>query len=90
MLVLSRKEGEEIVINGNILVRIVRICGNVVTLGVTAPKDVSIARVQNGVPVMPRGGRIGPVGQFRKTNYLTGEPLETPLDGSTPAKTSDV
>lgn len=44
MLVLSRKEGEKIVIDGNITITIVRIQGSKVTLGFEAPADVKILR----------------------------------------------
>jgi carbon storage regulator CsrA len=44
MLVLSRKVGEEIVINGNIRVRIVQMDGGKVRIGIVAPDDVSIDR----------------------------------------------
>lgn len=43
MLVLSRKKDEEIIIN-NITIRVVKISGNSVRLGITAPPDVSIKR----------------------------------------------
>ncbi|MEO8272415.1 MAG: carbon storage regulator [Aureliella sp.] len=44
MLVLSRKVGEKLVIDGNITVEIVRIQGNRITLGLVAPSDVKILR----------------------------------------------
>jgi carbon storage regulator len=44
MLVLSRKAGEEIMIGDNIRLVITRISGNRVTLGISAPKMVQIAR----------------------------------------------
>jgi carbon storage regulator len=44
MLVLSRKEGESIVIRGNIVVTLVRIAGGTVRLGVEAPGDVPVHR----------------------------------------------
>lgn len=44
MLVLSRKLGEEIVIAGNIRVKIVGIQGNRVKLGVDAPEEVTVHR----------------------------------------------
>lgn len=44
MLVLSRKEGERLVIGDNIVVTINRISGNRVTLGIEAPRDVRIVR----------------------------------------------
>jgi carbon storage regulator len=44
MLVLSRKTGQELVIDGRIRVIVQRISGNRVTLGISAPDDVSIRR----------------------------------------------
>jgi carbon storage regulator CsrA len=44
MLVLTRKIGEEIVIAGNIRVRIIRIDGGKVRIGIVAPDDVSVDR----------------------------------------------
>jgi carbon storage regulator len=44
MLVLSRKEGEKLVIGDNITLVISRITGNRVTVGIEAPADVKIFR----------------------------------------------
>lgn len=44
MLVLSRKEGERLVIGGNITLVVTKICGNRVTVGIEAPADVKIFR----------------------------------------------
>ena len=44
MLVLSRKVGEKLVIDGNITVEIVKIQGNRITLGLVAPNNVKILR----------------------------------------------
>ena len=44
MLVLSRKVGEKLVIDGNIVVEVVRIQGNRITLGIVAPADVKVLR----------------------------------------------
>ena len=44
MLVLSRKVGEEIVIAGNIRVRVVLLRGNRVQLAIAAPDSVSVHR----------------------------------------------
>jgi carbon storage regulator len=46
MLVLSRKAKERIVIDGNILITVVRVAGGRVQLGVEAPADVSIKRAE--------------------------------------------
>lgn len=44
MLVLSRREGERIQIGKNVWVTINRVRGQVVTVGVDAPRDVEILR----------------------------------------------
>jgi carbon storage regulator len=44
MLVLSRKLGERIVINGNIVVTVVKIDRNQVRLGVEAPPEIPVFR----------------------------------------------
>jgi carbon storage regulator len=44
MLVLTRKDGEEIVIGDNIRIKIVDIHGGKVRIGITAPKDVAVDR----------------------------------------------
>lgn len=46
MLVLSRKVNEEIVIGNNIRVTVVRVAGNRIRLGITAPDDVTIRRAE--------------------------------------------
>lgn len=46
MLILSRKVGERIMIGDNITILISRIAGKRVTLGLEAPKDVSIRRAE--------------------------------------------
>jgi carbon storage regulator len=44
MLVLTRKEGERILIGDNISVTVVRIAGGGVRLGVDAPPEVAVMR----------------------------------------------
>jgi carbon storage regulator len=44
MLVLSRKFGESVVIDGGITVTVLKVKGNVVQLGIDAPREVSIRR----------------------------------------------
>lgn len=44
MLVLSRKNNESIVINGNIKITVVDIRGDKVRLGIEAPKNISVHR----------------------------------------------
>jgi carbon storage regulator CsrA len=44
MLVLSRKVDQEIVIDGNIKIRVLKVKGNTIRLGIDAPQEVHIAR----------------------------------------------
>lgn len=44
MLVLSRQPGQSIVIDGRIVVRVLRVEGESVKLGITAPADVAVHR----------------------------------------------
>lgn len=44
MLILSRKAGESIVIDGRIHVKIMRLEGEVVKIGIEAPADVPVHR----------------------------------------------
>ena len=44
MLVLSRKPGESIVIDGRIHVTVIRVESGVVKLGILAPKEISVHR----------------------------------------------
>jgi carbon storage regulator len=46
MLVLTRKIGEEIVINGNIRVTLTAIKGDRVRIGIAAPLDVRVDRAE--------------------------------------------
>jgi carbon storage regulator len=46
MLVLTRKVGEQIVIDDNIVVTIVAIDGNKIRLGIEAPKSVRVDRAE--------------------------------------------
>ena len=44
MLVLSRKINESIVIDGRITVNVLRVEGEVVKIGITAPKEIHVLR----------------------------------------------
>jgi carbon storage regulator len=61
MLVLTRKIGQEIVIGGDIRIKVVAIEGGRVRIGIVAPKDVVVDRQEiydrrkqwDGVPYSP-------------------------------------
>ena len=44
MLVLSRRPGEEILIGDDIVVKVVRLEGGRVQIGITAPREISVNR----------------------------------------------
>jgi carbon storage regulator len=44
MLVLTRKPGEQIVINGSIVVTVLSVHGNRVRVGIRAPESIAIQR----------------------------------------------
>ena len=44
MLILSRKVGQSIVINGNSIVKVVRLDGDQIKLGIDAPREVTVHR----------------------------------------------
>ena len=46
MLILSRKSGESIVIDGRIHLKVVRVEGDVVKIGIEAPSDVPVHRLE--------------------------------------------
>lgn len=58
MLVLSRKLDESIVIDGNIEVTVLAVQGRRVKLGIRAPGDVSIRRLE--IPVQSLASRERP------------------------------
>ncbi|MCS7212612.1 MAG: carbon storage regulator [Candidatus Calescibacterium sp.] len=46
MLVLKRKEGQSIVVGGNIIIKVHKIEGRSVKLAIEAPKEISILRTE--------------------------------------------
>jgi carbon storage regulator len=74
MLILSRKLNESVVIDGRITVKILRVDGDVVKLGIEAPQDVPVHRQEvyeeiqrnnrealtSGRPSLPKLPRKGP------------------------------
>ena len=56
MLVLSRKESEQLLIGDNIVLTINRISGNRVAIGIEAPRDVRIIRGELNRHAISPGG----------------------------------
>ncbi len=55
MLVLSRKENEQLMIGDNIVLTITRISGNRVAIGIDAPRDVRVVRGELQRHELPAG-----------------------------------
>ncbi|MGA2658464.1 MAG: carbon storage regulator CsrA [Verrucomicrobiota bacterium] len=92
MLILSRKLNESIVIDGRITVKVLRIDGEVIKLGITAPADVPVHRQEvyeeirqsNQAAAAPH---LGPVPKL--STRQRGSPAALPLPlpaGRLPAK----
>jgi carbon storage regulator len=56
MLVLARKPGEQIVIEGNIRLTVLAVTGNQVRIGIAAPPEITVDRQEVQVC---RGGQTG-------------------------------
>jgi carbon storage regulator len=62
MLVLTRKVGERIVIDDNIVVEVLQVVGNRVRLGIQAPAGVTILRQELVGAEAPTTAEAGPGG----------------------------
>ncbi len=63
MLILSRKEHEEIQIGEHILVTVLTISKRYVRLGITAPRSVTIHRTETLKPMEPENPALQPTVQ---------------------------
>ena len=73
MLILSRKTGESIVIAGNIRVKVVRVEGETVKIGVDAPSSIPVHRQEV-------------YDEIQRSNQQAATQPSTPLPKLTPPK----
>ena len=84
MLVLTRKPGEKVVLDNNIVVTVIKVEGNQVRLGFAAPDQVRIVRaelLETARREAPEGRhkRCRPVGQTRGMAGSGRQPGDSPL-----------
>ncbi|MFK8110730.1 MAG: carbon storage regulator [Rubripirellula sp.] len=77
MLVLSRKESEQLLIGDNIVLTINRISGNRVAIGIEAPRDVRIVRGELERHEVAAGGSAPSAMSMDETTIaVAGEPQQ--------------
>src|SRR5262245_60298670 len=100
MLVLSRKAGESIVIDGRVVVKVVRLEGDIVKLGIEAPSSVPVHRQEvydeiqrnnqealtKDRPKLPRLSGKQPEGQASTPEAPAGMPLKPKIINPTHKK----
>jgi len=78
MLVLSRKVNENIVIDGRIVVKVVRTEGNFVKLGIEAPPDVPVHRQEIYDEIQKSNQAALTTGRPRSPRTPSPPPADTP------------
>jgi carbon storage regulator len=78
MLILSRKLGESIVIDGRITVKIVRLEGDIVKLGIDAPIDIPVHR-QEVYEEIQRNNREALAGESANVPTLSAKNGASPI-----------
>jgi len=77
MLILSRKPGESIVIDGRIHVKVVRVEGDVVKIGIEAPSDIPVHR-EEVYQEIQRSNQQALTKQHASLPKLAGSPAKNP------------
>ena len=85
MLVLSRKSNESIVIDGRIIVKVVRVDGDVVKLGIQAPASVPVHRQEVYDEIQRNNREALTRGRTSLPRLDTSKSVPTPTATSTPS-----
>ena len=96
MLILSRKPGESIVIDGRITVKIIRLEGDMVKLGIEAPREVPVHRqeVYDEIQANNREALTDPLPKVPKlppsSNPMSSQRLGTSENGHLQLKSASI
>jgi len=96
MLILSRKPGESIVIDGRITVKIIRLEGDMVKLGIEAPREVPVHRqeVYDEIQANNREALTDPLSKVPKlppsSNPMSNQRLGTSESGHLQMKSASI
>ena len=72
MLALSRKKNEALVINNNVEITVLEIKGEQVKLGISAPREVPVYRIEVYVQIQNANKEAGDVGGMEALKNLLG------------------
>jgi carbon storage regulator len=78
MLILSRKLNESIIINGRIVVKVLRIDKDTVKLGVQAPTEIPVHREEIHEAIMRSKQAAAAVGESAGTTFTAPTPTAPP------------
>jgi carbon storage regulator len=76
MLVLTRKQGQSIMIGDGVEVQVLSVAGEKVRLGISAPRDVSIFRNEVYDRIEAEQSRGGDQGEDEESNAAVSEALQ--------------
>jgi len=82
MLILSRRPGDAVLIDGGIRVVVVGVEGGTVRLGIEAPRGLGIVREEIAARIAEENKRAGTIPEDRSWLETLGGPRPAPTEGS--------
>lgn len=81
MLVLSRRQGQAIVVGDNIVIRVVEIRGDHIRLGIDAPRSVAVHREEIAAEIRSENQAAGRIDRADIAALPLPQPNRRPTDG---------